>query len=92
MKKFLFLLVFAIGLNAVNAQITDNEYKDLVLELKSYNYKKAYKESNKLLEKSNGDKSEYEQMTAYINIYSATVLTSNGKMTRKELNEPVVHL
>ncbi len=89
MKKFLLLFVFAIGINAANAQITDNDYKDLVTYLKSYDYKKAYKVSNKLLEKANGNQSEYEQMTAYINIYSATVLTSNGKMTRKELNDLV---
>ncbi len=88
MKKFLLLFVFAIGLNAVNAQITDNEYKDLVVYLKSYKYKKAYKVSNKLLEKANSD-SEYKQMVAYINIYTATILTSNGKMTRKELNDIV---
>jgi hypothetical protein len=41
------------------------------------------------LAKAEGDNSEYHQMVAYINIYSAAALTSQGKMTRAELKELV---
>lgn len=88
MKKIiLFLLVFSSFTALQAQQITQEDYSSIIPFVKSEDWKSAFKMSSKLLNKAQNDTSEFKSMVAYLNIYAATGLTSEGKMSRNKLSE-----
>lgn len=89
MKKSILFLLFLIGFQVTQAQITKEDYKSIIPLLQAEDWKGAYKLSSKLLKDNPADTSEYKTMVVYLNIYAATGMAAENKIDRKKLNEIV---
>lgn len=89
MKKSILFLLFVLGFQLAQAQITKEDYKSIIPYLQTEDWKGAFKATNKLLKNAEADTSEYKSMVVYFNIYAATGLTSEGKMKLEEYKELV---
>lgn len=91
MKKALTLIILFLGINQSYGQtLSYDDFKSLIPQLKTENWKSAYKESSKLLKSAEKDTSEFHAIILYVNILSAAGMVIENQMTYKELEKNVM--
>jgi hypothetical protein len=78
-----FLLAICFLFNANGQEITYEEFKGLIPDLQSENWKSAYEKSGKLLESTQNDSSDLRAIVTYMNIFSAAGMVTQDQMTHE---------
>ncbi|MBN1463000.1 MAG: hypothetical protein JXQ69_05535 [Paludibacteraceae bacterium] len=87
MKKLILSLLVVVSFSAMQAQITDDDYKSLLPYLKAENWKGAYKKSTKMLKNVDDDSSENAALVRFVNFYSAAGMVKQGKMEFEKMKQ-----
>jgi len=80
--KATLILLFIICSIRINAQvITYDNFRNIIPDLQSENWKAAYEKASNLLENTTNDSSDIRGIVSYIVIYAAAGMVSSGQFT-----------
>jgi len=91
MKKIFMTLILFLGIcQSYGQTLTHEDFVSLIPALKEENWKSAFKESTKLLKRSEKDTTEFHSIILYINIFSASGMVSEGQMSYEDLEKNIM--
>lgn len=91
MKKIFMTLILFLGIcQSYGQTLTHEDFVSLIPALKEENWKLAFKESTKLLKRSEKDTTEFHSIILYINIFSASGMVSEGQMSYEDLEKNIM--
>jgi hypothetical protein len=89
MRKYLIILALTFCVSGLSQELSQDDFRTLIPYLQKQDYKKAFEQSEALLNQSARDTTDAHAQIAYVNIYASAGMVTVNQMSYKDFEKNI---